>query len=117
MTQRFLCPRIPAVLPNNRLIKSRILTLRASPQGGPGHHMTDGTPPDGSPRPAALFAAMGLFVLLGLPLVYVVWETINEALTGNTAAVRLELFLPALVGLAVVLVVFMRVLRRWFGDL
>lgn len=78
--------------------------------------MTQRTAPDKSPGGAILFAAIGLFVLLGLPLVYVIWETINEVLTGNLAAVRLQLFLPAVVALAVVLVVLMRVLRRWFGD-
>lgn len=71
---------------------------------------------DDTPGVAVLIAALGLFVLLGLPLVYVIWETINQVLTGNFAAFRLELFLPAIVALVVVLVVFKRVLRMWFGD-
>ena len=78
--------------------------------------MTQQTGSDNSPGAAGLIVAMGLFVLLGLPLVYVIWGAINELLTGNLAAVRLELVLPAIAGLVVVLVVFMRVLRRWFGD-
>jgi hypothetical protein len=78
--------------------------------------MPQRTAPNNSPGGAILFAAIGLFVLLGLPLVYVIWETINEVLTGNLAAVRLELFVPAVVAFGVVLFVFVRVLRRWFGD-
>jgi hypothetical protein len=78
--------------------------------------MTSSTGSDNTPGTAGLIAALGLFVLLGLPLVYVIWETINQVLTGNLAAVRLELFVPAVVAFGVVLFAFMRVLRRWFGD-
>jgi hypothetical protein len=36
-----------------------------------------------------------LLAVLGGPLVFVIWETINQVLTGNLGAVRLEWFLPA----------------------
>jgi hypothetical protein len=54
-----------------------------------------------------------LFAVLGGPLVFVIWETINQVLTGNLAAVRLEWFLPAAVAFGVLLFVLARVLRRW----
>jgi len=57
-----------------------------------------------------------VFAILGGPLVFVIWETINQALTGNFAAVRLGWFLPATVAFAVLLYVLGRVLRRWSAD-
>lgn len=89
---------------------------RTGLQDGPGYCMTQPTGSDDTPGIVGLIAALGLFVLLGLPLVYVIWETVNQALTGRFAAVRLELFLPAIVALGIVLFVFVRVLRRWFGE-
>ena len=68
---------------------------------------------DGSPSLGAILATFAVFVGLGFPLVYVIWETINQALTGNMGAVRLELFLPALVLLGILLIGLGRVLRRW----
>jgi len=56
---------------------------------------------------------MGVFVLIGVPLVYVVWEAVNQALTGDLGAVRLKVVFPAAAGLVVVFYVLTRVLRRW----
>lgn len=68
---------------------------------------------DSSPGSTTLFIAIGTFVLVGVPLVYVIWEAVNQVLTGNLGAVRPGLVLPAAAGLAVVLFLFTRVLRRW----
>ncbi|MDH3291236.1 MAG: hypothetical protein OEO20_06830 [Gemmatimonadota bacterium] len=46
----------------------------------------------------ALVAAISAFVLIGVPLVYTVWEAVNKALTGNLGAVRLEVVFPAAAG-------------------
>lgn len=75
--------------------------------------MTRDAPRGSSPGSTALFIAIGTFVLVGVPLVYVIWEAVNQVLTGNLRAVRPGLVLPAAAGLAVVLSLFMRVLRRW----
>jgi hypothetical protein len=71
---------------------------------------------DRSPSAGVLLAVIAAFVIVGFPLVYVIWETINQVLTGNLGAVRPALFFPALVVFAVLLVVLARVLRRWSAD-
>jgi hypothetical protein len=57
-----------------------------------------------------------LFAVLGGPLVFVIWETINQVLTGNLGAVRLAWFVPAVIAFGVLLVVLGRVLRKWSGG-
>jgi hypothetical protein len=54
-----------------------------------------------------------VFAILGGPLVFVIWETINHVLTGNFGAVRLEWFLPAVMAFGLLLYGLGRVLRRW----
>jgi len=71
---------------------------------------------DGSPGVGAILATFVAFVGVGAPLVYMIWETINQALTGNLGAVRPGLFVGALVGFGVLLTVLARVLRRWSAS-
>lgn len=47
-----------------------------------------------------LVLGMALFVLLGAPLVWVVWEAVNSLLTGHFGEVR---WLPALAALVLLL--------------
>ncbi len=75
--------------------------------------MSGGAPRGSAPAGGVVFAAIGVFVLIGVPLVYVVWEAVNHVLTGNIGAVRPGLVLAALIGLAVVLYMLTRALRRW----
>jgi hypothetical protein len=75
--------------------------------------VTRDAPRNSSPGSATLFIAIGTFVLVGVPLVYVIWDAVNQVLAGNLRAVRPGLVFPAAAGLAVVLFVFTRVLRRW----
>jgi hypothetical protein len=57
-----------------------------------------------------------VFAILGGPLVFIIWETINHVLTGNLAAVQLGWFLPAGIAFGVLLYALGRVLRRWSAD-
>ncbi len=75
--------------------------------------MSSRAPRGSSPGGGALFAAIGVFVLIGVPLVYVVWEALNHLLTGNVGAVRPGPVLTAVIGLVVVLHVLTSVQRRW----
>jgi hypothetical protein len=60
-----------------------------------------------------MLLVFAVFAVLGGPLVFVIWETINHVLTGNLGAIRLAWFLPAAIAFGVLLYVLGRVLRRW----
>jgi len=62
-----------------------------------------------------LMASMALFVVIGTPLVYLIWKVINDLLTGHVVASRLLLAVPALVVLWLVLKAMARSIRRWEG--
>lgn len=67
----------------------------------------------GSPSVSGMLLLFAAFAMLGGPLVFVIWETINQVLTGDPGAVRLEWFVPAVIAFGVLLYVLGRVLRRW----
>jgi ABC-type Mn2+/Zn2+ transport system permease subunit len=69
--------------------------------------------PSQPPGVGPLIALIAGFAALGIPLVFVIWETINHLLTGDLAAVRWLDVAPAAVGLVGVLYAMARVLRRW----
>lgn len=74
-------------------------------------------PPSGAaPRLGTLIAVIAVFAVLGTPLVYVAWESINQLLSGNLAGARLGRGTLATGGLAVLLLVMARVLRRIAPD-
>ncbi len=50
--------------------------------------MTDGKTQDGIST-GTLIAIVGAFVIVGAPLVYYLWSTINEVLAGRFEGVRL----------------------------
>lgn len=75
--------------------------------------MSDLRPQGFSPGGGAAFAAIAVFVVIGVPLVYVVWEAVNQILTGDLGAVRPGVVLTSVIGLIVVLLILTRVLRRW----
>ncbi|MGD8495308.1 MAG: hypothetical protein PVF05_03900 [Gemmatimonadales bacterium] len=54
-------------------------------------------------KTTALVISMALFVVLGAPLVWVVWEAVNKLLTGHPGDVHWALTLPALALLIVLL--------------
>lgn len=51
-------------------------------------------------KTSSLILRMALFVLLGAPLVWVVWEAVNSLLSGHVGDVRWALTIPAAVLLA-----------------
>lgn len=61
--------------------------------------------------------AMAAFVVIGTPLVYVIWKVINDLLTGHLVTGRLLLAVPALVLLVIVLRVLANAIRRWDARL
>lgn len=63
-------------------------------------------------RTTALVSYMAVFVVLGAPLVWVVWEAVNSALTGQIGEIRWALTLPALVLLIGVLALLGRAATR-----
>ena len=69
-----------------------------------------------SPRAGALIGVIAAFVILGFPLVYVIWEAVNAALSFNVSAIRWTLVLPALAAFIVLLVVLSRVVRGYAGT-
>lgn len=75
--------------------------------------MTPSGSSGGSPSVGGMLLLFALFAALGGPLVFVIWETINQVLTGNLGAVRLAWFVPAVIAFGVLLFVLARVLRRW----
>ncbi len=62
-----------------------------------------------------LLVMMGLFVIAGAPFVAYLWETMNELLAMEVSGRRLVISIPMLLGLAVVLSVLARTVRRWTG--
>lgn len=56
-----------------------------------------------APSFALSLLALGAFVLLGFPLVYLLWDAVNHLLAGDLASVRPLASLGALAGLAVLL--------------
>jgi membrane protein implicated in regulation of membrane protease activity len=69
-----------------------------------------------SPAGPVLVAAMAVAVLAGAPLVYLIWDAVNQLLTGNVAEISA---LPALVAtlvFAVLLWVLGRSVMRVMGH-
>lgn len=65
---------------------------------------------------SALMLRMALFVLLGAPLVWVVWEAVNSLLTGRVGDVRWLPTIAALVLLIGLLVLVGRSATRVGGS-
>jgi hypothetical protein len=83
----------------------------------------------GKVQPAAVFMALattvslpklvlgiGLFVLLGFPLVAYLWESLNQLMGGEVHAGRLLRSVPAALLLAAILLVLARTVRRWEAE-
>jgi hypothetical protein len=56
---------------------------------------------------------MAGFVIVGAPLVYLLWRVVNDLLTGQVVGTRLLLAVPALVVFIILLNVLARTVRRW----
>ena len=67
----------------------------------------------GPPEPGGLIARMLGLVVVGAPLIYVLWEALNSLLSGRPGEIRWGLVLPALVVFAAFVVFLARLVRRW----
>lgn len=67
----------------------------------------------GGPGALSIVLAMLLLVVVGGPLVYVLWGAVNHVLLGEIGRVRLAIVLPASIAFVVVLVFVARLVRRW----
>ena len=65
---------------------------------------------DGSGR---LLLSMALFVLVGMPLVYVAWESLNDLLAGEVSVRELGEGFVALLLLIGLLLLLRRSVARW----
>lgn len=69
-----------------------------------------------SPPGPVLVAAMAIAVLAGAPLVYLIWDAVNELLTGNVADIAVLPTLVAASVFAVLLWVLGRSVMRVIGE-
>ncbi|HSM36006.1 MAG TPA: hypothetical protein VK837_06345 [Longimicrobiales bacterium] len=69
-----------------------------------------------SPAAPVLVAAMAVAVLAGAPLVYVVWDALNQLLTGNVSEIAALPALVATVVFAALLWVLGRSVMRAMGH-
>jgi hypothetical protein len=68
---------------------------------------------------AKLVAAMAVYVLVGFPLVWYLWETVNELLKAQVEGRQLLLAVPVLLLLLGLLILLGRSVQRWdrtLGD-
>lgn len=62
---------------------------------------------------AGLMAIMLLFVILGAPMVYYLWTTVNEILVGHIVGGRLGISIIVLLIFLGLLSILTRSIRRW----
>lgn len=60
-----------------------------------------------------LMAGMAVFVVLGVPLVAYLWETLNELLSGSVDPIRLLVSVPLALVFTVLLVLLSRRVQSW----
>jgi len=59
---------------------------------------------------------IGLLVVVGAPILYVLWSALNHLLSGEWSSVRWGLVIPTLFVFAVYLYGVSRLVRRWGGE-
>ena len=65
-----------------------------------------------TPSPGRHLAALGLFLLLGIPLVAYLWETVHQVLSLDVGGTRLLISVPGLAAF----VLLMRYIARRLGT-
>jgi len=68
------------------------------------------------PAVASIVLWMALFVVVGAPCVYLVWEFINQVLTGHFELTRLGLAVVGTIGAVAVLKLVASKATRWDGG-
>jgi len=51
---------------------------------------------DATPPPGEIFPWLALFIVLGMPLVAYLWETLHQVLAGHVEPTRLAISVPVL---------------------
>ncbi|HUG01300.1 MAG TPA: hypothetical protein VML95_05520 [Longimicrobiales bacterium] len=69
-----------------------------------------------TPAGTVLVAAMAVAVLAGAPLVYLIWDAVNDLLTGNVADIAVLSTLVAASLFALLLLVLGRSVMRVMGE-
>lgn len=69
-----------------------------------------------APGTGKLALGMALLVLVGGPLVFVLWEAANALLAGRPDRIRPGLVLATLAAFAVYLAMLARIVTRWTGG-
>lgn len=75
--------------------------------------MDDAAPHSAGGGPGALIATMLAFVVVGAPMVYYLWTTINELLAGRVDWPRLGITIIVLLIFLGLLSILTRSIRRW----
>jgi hypothetical protein len=70
-------------------------------------------PGRGNMGTGALIGAMLLFVVVGAPMVYYLWSTLNEVLAGHFQAGRIAISVVVLLIFLGLLNILTRSIRRW----
>ena len=73
---------------------------------------SEGSQPSG-PGTTGLIGAMLLFVVVGAPMVYYLWTTLNEVLAGHIDGGRLGISIIVLLIFLGLLGILTRSIRRW----
>ena len=71
--------------------------------------------PHDAPPPVSILKVLltlGLFVIVGIPMVAYLWETLNQVLSGQIEARRMLLSLPMLLAFGVLLFLLARNLNK-----
>jgi len=68
------------------------------------------------PSLGAFVLRIGLYVVLGAPLVGYLWQTVNEVLALHFDPIRLLVAVPVAALLAGLLVLLNRSITRWLGE-
>ena len=60
-----------------------------------------------------LILVIALLVLIGFPMVYVLWEALNLLLAGDLSSIRYPIVIPVLAVFVALLVVVAKLIRNW----
>jgi hypothetical protein len=60
-----------------------------------------------------LIGAIAILVIIGFPMVYVLWDAVNLLLAGDLAAIRYAIVVPVLALFVALLVVVAKLVRSW----
>lgn len=63
-----------------------------------------------------LILTIGVLIVIGFPLVYVLWTAVNLLLAGRLAEIRYPLVLPVLLTFVALLYGVARLISRWERD-